>query len=77
MSAVRHTQGEMVKLLMSPAEATYGWVSGAGGETATNDGQPGIPLDVLIETPQLSDILAQQPKGLVVLGATLHPIAAS
>jgi hypothetical protein len=32
---------------------------------------------VLIETPQLSDILAQQPKGLVVLGATLHPIAAS
>lgn len=77
MEAVRRTQRRMVKLLMADAGATYGWVTGAGGETATDSGQPATSLDVLIETPQLSAILAQQPQGLVALDATLHPVTTS
>jgi hypothetical protein len=77
MSQFRHAQREMVKLLMADAGATYGWVSGGGGSTATDSGQPATELDVLIETPALSDVLDQQPPGIVVLNATLHPVAAS
>jgi len=77
MRQFRHAQREMVKLTMADDEATYGWVSGAGGSTATNDGQPATSLDVLIETPAVSDVLDQLPPGIVDLTATLHPLAAS
>jgi hypothetical protein len=77
MSQFRHAQKETVNLLMADDEATYGWVSGAGGSTATNDGQPATSLDLLVETPAVSDVLDTLPQGIVAVDASLHPVAAS
>lgn len=77
MRQFRHAQREMVKLLMGDDEATYGWVSGAGGSTATNDGQPATSLELLVETPAVSDVLGTLPPGIVDVDAALHPVAAS
>ena len=54
--------------------ALYGWISGAGGISCNERGEPTTPLELLIETPALSAVLARQPRGLVVLDAALHPV---
>lgn len=78
LKVIWHTRRRLVKVLTSgPKAARYGWISGAGGISCTGRGQPTTPLEVLIETPALRALLRRQPRGLVVLDATIHPVAAS
>jgi len=76
LAAIWRTRKRMVKLLelQGSAAALYGWISGAGGISCNDRGEPTTPLDLLIETPALGTILGRQPRGLVVLDATLHPV---
>ncbi len=64
----------MVKLLETRwTAARYGWITGAGGISCNQRGQPTTPLQVLIQTPRLRALLRQMPRGLVVVDATLRP----
>jgi hypothetical protein len=76
LATIWRTRKRMVKLLelQGPAAALYGWISGAGGISCNERGEPTTPLDLLIETPALVAVLGRQPRGLVVLDATLHPV---
>lgn len=64
----------MVRLLESRSTAArYGWITGAGGISCNEQGQPTTPVELLIETPRLRALLGQMPRGLVVVDATLRP----
>jgi hypothetical protein len=77
LAVIWQTRKRLVKLLESPSTAArYGWVNGAGGISCTEEGQPTTPLSVLIESPGLRAVLLRQPRGLVVVDATLYAIAA-
>lgn len=67
----------MVHLMTSSPGATYGWITGAGGTTASNSGQPTTAVEVLVETPQLRALLRRLPRGLVVVQAALRPLQES
>ncbi len=77
---VGRVRGRMVRLIRgpsSPGAAAWGWPSGGGGEGVTSGGQPTTALDVLLVTPKLRAYLNQQPPGIVVVDAALHPLAGS
>ena len=77
---VGRERGRMVRLIRdpnSPGAAAWGWPQGGGGEGVTSGGQPTTGLDVLIVTPKLQAYLDQQPPGIVVVDAALHPFASS
>lgn len=76
LATIWRTRKRMVKLLelQGSAAALYGWISGAGGISCNDRGEPTTPLDLLIETPALGAVLGRQPAGLVVLDAALHPV---
>jgi hypothetical protein len=73
---VNQVRARVLRLITVRPESRYGWISGAGGDGVTSRGQPTVSLDVLIETGQLAAFLRRQPRGLVVVDATLHPVAA-
>jgi gamma-D-glutamyl-L-lysine dipeptidyl-peptidase len=76
LAVIWHTRKRLVKLLGRGSKtARWGWMNGAGGISCNAKGQPTTPLDVLVETPALRTVLRRQPTGLVVLDATLHPLA--
>jgi hypothetical protein len=76
---VARERGRMLRLLRrnpsSPGAAAWGWPQGGGGEGVSPSGQPTTGLDVFIVTPKLRAYLDRQPRGLVVVDATLHPLA--
>jgi hypothetical protein len=76
LATIWRTRKKMVKLLelQGSATALYGWISGAGGISCNDQGEPTTPLELLIETPALGAVLGGQPRGLVVLDAALHPV---
>lgn len=63
-----------VRLMESSRSATYGWITGAGGTSVNDRGQPTTPVEVLVETPPLRSLVWQLPRGLVVVQAALHPV---
>ena len=72
---INRVRARMVRLLESRSTAArYGWISGAGGLSCSERGQPTTPLEVLIETPRLRALLRQTPPGLVVADATFKPV---
>jgi hypothetical protein len=70
---VYQVRARLIRLLKLPAHATYGWITGAGGDGVTRLGQPTVSIDVLIETPQLRLFLRRLPRGLVAVDSTLRP----
>jgi hypothetical protein len=68
------TGKRLERLMTSPQSAAYGWITGAGGTGVRDDGQPTTSVEVLLETPQLRELIRRQPPGLVVVQAALHPV---
>jgi hypothetical protein len=72
---MERVRARMVQLMMSPSHAAeYGWISGAGGSSVNDRGQPTTDIEVLLETPQLRALLGQLPRGLVVVQPALRPL---
>jgi hypothetical protein len=73
-SIIERVRKRMVRLLdFGSTAARYGWITGAGGISCNERGQPTTPLEVLLETPRLRAVLRTMPRGVVVVDATLRP----
>ena len=71
---LNRVRARMIRLMKSTSRAAdYGWISGAGGSGVNDRGQPTTGIEVLLETPQLRELLRQLPRGLVVVQAALRP----
>ena len=72
--AVRRRAVALLRFFSSPDAAEWGWPSGGGGYSVSPTGQPTTALDVLVVTPKLQAFLNQQPRGIIVVDAALHPV---
>lgn len=75
---IRDVRHRAVRILthfgMGKDAATWGWPSGAGGQSVSRTGQPTTPLDVFVVTPRLQAFLDRQPPGVIRVEAALHPL---
>lgn len=75
LHALSRARRRMLGLLRAAGNTPrYGWISGAGGLSESDDGQPTTTLEVLVETPALRKLLRAYPSGLVAVDPELAPL---
>lgn len=75
VARVRHRIRHLLGVVFKPNAGQWGWPTGGAGIGVSPGGQPTTSLEVLIVTPKLRAYLRRQPPGIVVVDASLRPVA--